>query len=83
MDLPKRKPIRLKNYDYTQNNVYFITICTYNRAELFGEIVGATLCGRPNFPDKSNTGYYQEDYNAICQYIDRNPITWEIRKSNR
>lgn len=25
----------------------------------------------------------QEDYNAICQYIDRNPITWEIRKSNR
>jgi REP element-mobilizing transposase RayT len=32
--------------------VYFITICTYNRAHLFGDIVGATLCGRPNSPDK-------------------------------
>jgi hypothetical protein len=26
MSLPKRKQIRLKDYDYSQNNVYFITI---------------------------------------------------------
>ncbi|MHB1456530.1 MAG: transposase [Armatimonadota bacterium] len=28
MDLPKRKPNRLKNYDYSRNGMYFITICT-------------------------------------------------------
>lgn len=30
MDLPERKLIRLKNYDYSQNGYYFITICTQN-----------------------------------------------------
>lgn len=52
MNLPKRKDIRLKNYDYSQSNAYFVTICTHNRVKLFGEIVGATLRGRPNRPDK-------------------------------
>ena len=51
-ELPKRKQIRLKEYDYTQNGYYFITVCTHNRQNLFGEIVGATLRGRPNNPDK-------------------------------
>ena len=35
MELPKRKSIRLKNYDYSQNGAYFITICTHNRECLF------------------------------------------------
>lgn len=52
MELPNRKPTRLKNYDYSSCGAYFVTICTYNRVRLFGEIVGATLCGRPNNPDK-------------------------------
>lgn len=50
--LPCRKSIRLKNFDYSVNGYYFVTICTQNREKLFGEIVGATLCGRPNNPDK-------------------------------
>ena len=29
MQLPKRKPARLKEYDYSQNGAYFITICTH------------------------------------------------------
>ena len=33
-----RKSIRLKGYDYAQAGLYFITICTQNRACLFGEI---------------------------------------------
>lgn len=49
---PNRKSIRLKNYDYSSNGYYFVTICTQNREKLFGEIVGATLCGRPNYPHK-------------------------------
>lgn len=46
MDFPKRKQLRLKDYDYSRNNAYFITICTYHRAHLFGEITaGDTLAG--------------------------------------
>ena len=37
-ELPQRRSIRLKNYDYTQSGYYFITICTHNRQRLFGEI---------------------------------------------
>ena len=54
--LPERKQLRLKNFDYSENNAFFITICTYNRNRLFGKVekttVGATLCGRPNNPHK-------------------------------
>ena len=34
-----RKSIRLQGYDYSQNGLYFITICTHNRECLFGEII--------------------------------------------
>lgn len=33
-----RQSIRLKNYDYSQEGKYFITICCQNRASLFGTI---------------------------------------------
>lgn len=39
MELPKRKNIRLTDYDYSQNGYYFITICTHNKLHLFGEII--------------------------------------------
>jgi REP element-mobilizing transposase RayT len=38
-----RKSIRLKGYDYSQNGLYFITICTYNRECLFGEIINKKM----------------------------------------
>ena len=40
-DLPKRKPTRLKEYDYSTPGAYFITICTHNKKYLFSNIVGA------------------------------------------
>jgi putative transposase len=33
-----RRSIRLKDYDYSQSGGYFITIATYQRSVLFGEI---------------------------------------------
>ena len=36
--LPERKPYRLKNYDYSQNGAYFITICTNNREKTLSHI---------------------------------------------
>ena len=38
MEYPKRKANRLKDYDYSQNGLYFVTVCTYNRRNLFGVI---------------------------------------------
>lgn len=38
-----RQSIRLKNYDYSQSGLYFITICTENREYLFGDIVDGKM----------------------------------------
>ena len=38
MELPQRKSLRLRGYDYSQNGLYFITICTQNRFCFFGNI---------------------------------------------
>jgi REP element-mobilizing transposase RayT len=38
-----RKSIRLPGYDYSQAGAYFITICTYNRLSLFGEIINGEM----------------------------------------
>jgi putative transposase len=35
----ERKHIRLRNYVYSSNGMYFITICVKNRENLFGEIL--------------------------------------------
>ena len=37
-DLPVRKNIRLKDYDYSKSGYYFITICTRCREFMFGTI---------------------------------------------
>ena len=45
---PKRKPIRIENYDYSAPGAYFVTICTANREKcLWGDCRGE-LCS----PDK-------------------------------
>jgi REP element-mobilizing transposase RayT len=38
-----RRSIRLPGYDYTLPGGYFVTICTYNRECLFGEIVDGAM----------------------------------------
>ena len=40
---PKRKQIRIENYDYTAPGAYFVTICTKNRAQILWETVGADI----------------------------------------
>jgi putative transposase len=37
-EIHHRRSIRLKNYDYTQEGAYFITICTQDRQCIFGDI---------------------------------------------
>lgn len=38
-----RRSIRLKGYDYSQAGAYFVTIVTWQREMLFGEIVGGEM----------------------------------------
>ena len=43
-----RRSIRLKGYDYSQEGLYFITICVKNHKCFFGEIVGAPFVDAQN-----------------------------------
>jgi REP element-mobilizing transposase RayT len=38
-----RQSIRLKNYDYSQNGMYFVTICTQDWKYLFGKVVDGNM----------------------------------------
>jgi putative transposase len=41
--LHHRRSIRLRHYDYSRRGFYFLTICTFNRAALFGEVVDGVM----------------------------------------
>lgn len=43
MNISQRKSLRLKNYDYSQNGFYFITICIQNKECLLGEIINQKM----------------------------------------
>ena len=38
-----RRSIRLKGYDYTQSGAYFLTICNFQRDQIFGEITNGKM----------------------------------------
>jgi hypothetical protein len=42
-DMHHRQSVRLKGYDYSQTGAYFVTVCTYNRACLFGSVVDSLM----------------------------------------
>ena len=46
IDLPKRKHIRIEDYDYSTLGAYFVTVCVNDRKPIFWN-VGAATC-RPN-----------------------------------
>ena len=48
MNLPERKRTRLKDFDYSSNGFYFITICTHNKRKILCDIVGEGLCALPS-----------------------------------
>lgn len=39
----KRRQIRLANYDYSQLGAYYVTICTYRREHVFGNVVNGKM----------------------------------------
>ena len=48
MTKPHRKDTRLKDFDYSQNGVYFVTICTRNRQSILSSVsVGGGVLDAP------------------------------------
>ncbi len=70
MERPKRKPNRLRNYDYAQSGAYFITICTIGRQKLLGEIVGGDAHVAPHM-ELSPLGKTAERYLKGIAGIDK------------
>ena len=55
MELPERKSIRLKNYDYSSPGTYFVTICVKDRKTILSNIiVGLTNNARPYEENQGN-----------------------------
>ena len=42
-EIYKRRSIRLKGYDYSQSGAYFVTICTWQRECLLGDIINGEM----------------------------------------
>ena len=38
-ELPKRKPTRLKNFDYSSIGAYFVTVCTKDRMPILSDVI--------------------------------------------
>ena len=70
MDLPKRKPTRLKGYDYSTPGAYFVTICTQNKKCMFSNIVGAIH----ESPENKLTQYGE----IVEQYINILPDRFNV-----
>lgn len=65
--LPKRKGIRLKNYDYSEYGAYFITICTKEKRKTLSKTVGA-IHESPEINIKlTKCGEYVEKYIQISK----------------
>lgn len=86
MDLPKRKQIRLKEYDYSTDGAYFVTVCTKDKKHLFWDEekmrlkktnrIGADVCSleyiiRPEDINLSRTG------EIVKEAIENIPIKYE------
>ena len=62
---------RLKNYDYSSNGAYFITICTENRDHFFGEIINGKM-------ELSNTGVIADIFWHDIPHHTKNVILGEF-----
>ena len=61
-----RKPTRIPKYDYAQNNYYFVTVCTQNKACIFGKDGARNGFGQIAGEEMENLpGHYS------CVFVDK------------
>jgi len=64
-----RKSIRLKDYDYSAEGYYFVTVCVHNRQRLLGKVdVGAGPCAGPVMELTPLGEMVRKIWNEIPQY---------------
>ena len=68
MELPKRKSKRLKNYNYSQNGAYFLTMVTRDRQNLFGKIIAETADPIEPFADEPIPEMEISNYGMIVKH---------------
>ena len=78
IDLPKRKPIRIENYDYSTPGAYFITVCTANREKIFWSDRRGELCSPA---DSTNTGDQRSPLRVELSDVGK-IVDAEIQKMN-
>ena len=64
-NLTLRKNNRLKNYDYSSNGVYFITICVKNRQNLFWEDNNVDIANKKTLPLSQIGKTVEKEINTI------------------
>lgn len=72
--IPNRKPNRLSNYDYSNEGVYFVTICSKNRGNIFSRINNYAV------PEPKT---YCRDRASPCPPVVRNNIKIELTDIGR
>ena len=69
MELPRRKNLRLPNYDYASNGAYYVTICTQDQLHLFGRVNPASQSIVYNEAGKMVLRWLskiEEKYSGVC-----------------
>ena len=73
-----RSIMRLKGYDYTLSGAYFVTLVTWNRQHLFGEIIGGEMklntAGEIVARAWTNTGHIRPNVNVDVFVIMPNHV---------
>ena len=69
----RRRSIRLRGYDYSQEGTYFVTLCTQNREHLFGEIVEGKM--ELNASGKNVADCWQQ---IPCHFPDAELDEWVV-----
>ena len=75
MERQTRKYIRLANYDYSSNGLYFITVCAKNRIHYFSEITEESLCvgeaalGLPYKVSQSDNQRFKDNINETNSFF--------------
>lgn len=69
-DLPKRKQIRIEDYDYSTPGAYFITVCTANREKIFWNSVGADIIRPENGPLSTAGKVVEQGILQIAQHYE-------------
>ncbi len=76
MELPKRKDLRLKQYDYSSAGAYFITICIKDRIRLLSDIIKPVGVGAHDDPINS------ANYDLQIRLTDTGKITERVLLSS-